>query len=184
MELLIKITQINDFIFCPISIYFHNVYSSVDTLLYQNESQFRGKEAHSTIDYNKLNKKDTITGIDVYSNEFNLIGKIDIYDSKKRKLIERKREIKNIYDGYIFQLYAQYYCMLEMGYEVETLELYSLVDNKSYKIELPENNLDMDKKFKQTLEKMYDFDINQFKQDNEEKCKHCVYEPACDRSRL
>ena len=36
-----------------------------------------------------------------------------------------------------YQLYAQYFCLREMGYEVEKLKLYSLDDNKVYEIPLP-----------------------------------------------
>ena len=36
-----------------------------------------------------------------------------------------------------YQLYAQYFCLTEMGYEVEKLKLYSLDDNKVYEIPLP-----------------------------------------------
>lgn len=37
MEDLILITQLNDFIFCPASIYFHKLYGSESKLLYQTD---------------------------------------------------------------------------------------------------------------------------------------------------
>ena len=67
-------------------------------------------------------------------NNVRIIGKIDIYDKKKELLVERKKHIKEIYDGYVFQLYAQYYCMTEMGYNVSKLQIRSCDDNKIYKI--------------------------------------------------
>lgn len=35
MENAIKISNLNDYIFCPISIYFHNLYGDMDTIMYQ-----------------------------------------------------------------------------------------------------------------------------------------------------
>lgn len=43
MEDLIKITQINDFIFCPASIYFHNLYGDRETTTYQRKEQINVK---------------------------------------------------------------------------------------------------------------------------------------------
>ena len=45
-----------------------------------------------------------LQGIEVYSDIYRIIGKIDIYDRKKEALVERKNKITTIYDGYIFQL--------------------------------------------------------------------------------
>ena len=69
-----------------------------------------------------------------------------------------------------------------MGYEVETLQLHSIDDNRTYIIKLPENDLEMLQKFENTIEQIKVFDANAFVHDNFEKCKHCIYEPACDRS--
>lgn len=38
MEDYIKITQLNDFIFCPVSIYFHNLYEDSEPMLYQGSN--------------------------------------------------------------------------------------------------------------------------------------------------
>ncbi len=66
-----------------------------------------------------------------------IFGKIDIYDVKKKLLIERKKKICKIFIGHLMQVYAQYYCMIEMGYSVEKIIIYSIDDNKKYKIDLP-----------------------------------------------
>src|SRR5574344_2542447 len=95
-------------------------------------------------------------------------------------LIERKRTIKNIYDGYIFQLYAQYYSLSEMGYSVKELQLYSYTDNKVYKEKLPTDNLEMLQKFEQTLIDLRNFTFENFHQTCKNKCENCIYEPACD----
>lgn len=41
MDESILITELNDFIFCPVSIYFHRLYGNMDTMLYQTEAQIR-----------------------------------------------------------------------------------------------------------------------------------------------
>jgi CRISPR-associated protein Cas4 len=182
MDDYIIISNLNDFIFCPASIYFHNLYGSMNTMLYQTSSQINGTSAHETVDSGKYaSPKNVLTAIEVYSEKYNIVGKIDIYDSDTKTLTERKRQIKTIYDGYVFQLYAQYFAMQEMGYDVNKLRFYSMVDNKSYTIDLPEDNPKMLEKFEETIENIKNFDMDKFVQDNVEKCKNCIYEPACDR---
>ena len=84
--------------------------------IYQAKSQTEGLNAHKAIDNKDYTDKKTILqGINVYCSEFNLIGKIDIFDIEKGLLTERKNKIIKIYDGYIYQLYAQYYALKEMG---------------------------------------------------------------------
>ena len=119
--------------------------------------------------------------LDVYCEKYNLVGKIDMFDISTGILTERKKTIKKIYDGYIFQLYAQYFALKEMGYDVKRIQFHSISDNKNYMISLPEDDLDMFEKFEKTIQKIKDFKIENFNQNNIEKCKHCIYEPACDR---
>ena len=68
--------------------------------------------------------------------------------------------IKTIYDGYIFQLYAQYHCLKEMGYKVKKLRLYSMDTNKSYPIPLPEDNQSMQEKFEKLINEINIYDLN------------------------
>ncbi len=97
------------------------------------------------------------THSDIVSEE-----KIDIYDSKQKVLIERKRKITTIYDGYILQLYAQYHALTEMGYFVKEIRLYSLVDNKTYPIALPEDDNNHQEMFEHTLQAIRDFQLEDF----------------------
>lgn len=185
MDNAIIISNLNDFIFCPVSIYFHNLYGNRDTLAYQGKAQINGSKAHEAVDHGTYStRKNIITSLDVYCEKYNIVGKIDIYDGDKKVLIERKRLIKQIYDGYIFQLYAQYFAMKEMGYEVKKIQFYSMADNKMYPVKLPEDNWDMMEKFEKTIDEMRSFNISNFQQSNMEKCKNCIYEPACDRGML
>ena len=50
MEDLILISNLNDFIFCPISIYFHKLYGNQDKLTYQSQYQINGTKAHEKVD--------------------------------------------------------------------------------------------------------------------------------------
>lgn len=154
-------------------------------MTYQNKDQINGSKAHETVDQNKYStKKNIITSLEIYSEHYNIVGKIDIYNADTFTLTERKRTIKQIYDGYVFQLYAQYFGLTESGYIVKYLEFYSMTDNKKYKIPLPKDNPDMLTKFEKTINDMRSFSLESFVQTNKEKCSHCIYEPACDRSLL
>lgn len=179
---IIALSQLNDFIFCPASIYFHNLYGETDNRSFQRTDQVRGTIAHKTIDEKRYStRKDVLMGIDVYSEEYGIAGKIDIFDTSNGVLTERKRKVKIIYDGYVFQLYGQYFCLKEMGYDIKILRIYSMADNKTYDVSRPEDDSSMFNKFLQTLNDMRGFTMDSFKQENTDKCKNCIYEPACDR---
>ena len=182
MEAYMPISIINDFIFCPLSIYFHNLFRT-DDILFQDLPQIEGKQAHQSIDNsNYSSKKSVLQGIEIYSSRLNICGKIDLYDSEKKTLTERKKKIKTIYDGYIFQLYAQYFAMVEMGYEINALKLYSYDDNKSYPVDLPDEDPEMLKKFEDTIRAINEFDPNNYTPQNKEKCTMCIYNTLCDRT--
>lgn len=183
MDTYVLISWLNDFIFCPRSIYFHQLYGKVSNRLYHRSFQIRGTNAHKSIDQKKYTpSKNILQGIDVYSEKYQLCGKIDLYDKKNKLLVERKKKIKTIYDGYMFQLYAQYFCLTEMGYPVEKLKLYSMDDNKNYYVELPENDVKNFKKFEVLLEKIKSFNLLLSFVPNANKCRNCIYSPFCDYS--
>lgn len=178
----ILITQLNDFVFCPASIYFHMLYGETDRISYQSTKQINGTASHQSIDCGTYPaSKGMCLGIDVYCEEYGLIGKIDMFDTIEGILTERKRQVKFLYDGYYFQVYAQCLALREMGYKVKKIRIHSMVDNKNYEIPLPEKNPEMFQKFQQTIQKMHEFKLDEFEQTCMEKCKNCIYEPACDR---
>lgn len=183
MEETILISYLNDFIFCPISIYFHKLYGTMEKSTYQTTKQTAGTNAHIMIDKQQYSDKKTVLqGINVFCSEFNIMGKIDIFNIETGILTERKNKIITIYDGYIFQLYAQYYALTEIGYSVKRIRFHSIKDNKNYDINLPKDNIDMDNKFKQLIQEIKYFDIHNYKPENVKKCENCIYEPSCDRS--
>ena len=182
MELYLKISYLNDFIFCPLSIYYHQLYGSLSERLYYGAPQLDGKATHEAIDEKRYSThKNILQSLDIYSDEYKLCGKIDIFDTEKGLLTERKKHIETIYDGYVFQLYAQCLCMREMGYTVKQLRFYSSDDNKVYPVPLPEDDVQMFEKFKATNKAMQNFNMKSFVPQNEDKCKNCIYNDFCDR---
>ncbi|MFA5211058.1 MAG: type V CRISPR-associated protein Cas4 [Patescibacteria group bacterium] len=180
MEQYIQISKLNDFIFCPYSLYFHSIYENYEKKVFQRSVQTVGTIKHEAIDEDKYSSsKKYLVGIPVYSEKYNLMGKIDIYDQENKFLIERKTKIKNIYDGYKMQLYAQMFCLEEMSFEVKKIFVYSLEDNKKYKIDLP--NETERKNFIDLIEKIQNFDIlkNKDVKVNENKCLNCIYNELC-----
>lgn len=185
METYIPISFLNDFTFCPRSIYFHQLYSNREQLTYQDKPQIEGKQAHEAIDNKTYSTRKTVLqGIAVYSEHYKLYGKIDIFDETKGLLTERKKLIKTIYDGYIFQLYAQYHCLIEMGYQVRKLHLYSMDTNKNYPVSLPIDDEPMQKKFKELIHKINIYNLTEPFQANPNKCTKCIYSNICDKKSM
>lgn len=181
MEEYIQISYLNDFVFCPKSIYFHQLFGEISTRIYHKEAQIRGKAAHSAIEEEKYSsRKDILQGIDIYSAKYGICGKIDLFNIETGVLTERKKHIKKIYDGYVFQLYAQFYGLTEMGYEVRELYLYSTDTNRKYPILLPEDNREMQRAFDKLIYDINNVNLSKFEQKNKEKCAHCVYASLCD----
>ena len=181
MEQPIAITMLNDFVFCPVSIYFHRLYDGMENVLFQERFQLNGTKAHESLDKGTYSAPHVLQGLEVYSVEYNLQGRIDMYNTKTYTLTERKKHVNTVYDGYVFQLYAQCFAMREMGYRVDVIQIHSLDDNKTYPIALPENNEVMLKKFTALLDEIYEFKPQDYVQTNENKCRMCIYATYCDR---
>lgn len=185
MENPVSISNLNDFIFCPASIYFHALDIETESLMYQDDCQINGSAAHEKSDSGRYSdRKNVLQAISVYCEKYNLLGKIDTFDSDTGILTERKKKITTIYDGYVFQIYAQYFALVEMGFTVNTLRLYSMSDNKAHNVLLPQNNQEMFEKFEALLNDMSVFRLNGFKQQNRQKCERCIYETLCSFSAL
>lgn len=177
----IPISQLNDFIFCPYSIYLHNVYMEADEDLYHATPQVRGKIAHSSIDKKTYSsKKNDILSLPVYSDELGVMGKIDLLKLNEKILIERKFQLKQIFQGQIYQLWAQYFCLIEMGYDVNKIAFYEISTNKMLLQETPL------KKEKESLINFIDlikkFDPHKPISTNPIKCSHCIYCSLCDKT--
>ncbi|MCD8298261.1 MAG: type V CRISPR-associated protein Cas4 [Opitutae bacterium] len=174
------ITQINDFVFCPRSIYFHDIYRcTTDEEFYHQTPQKIGQYSHKAIDENKYSsRQDVITGLTVYSRKYNLVGRIDILDMRENLLTERKYSVTAIYDGFKYQLYAQALALGEMGYEVKRMQIHSAKDNRNYEIAMPDQA--EIQKFESVIAAMNSFSMTQPFTQNPKKCEHCIYNPLCD----
>lgn len=175
----ILISWLNDFIFCPRSIFWHNLYGNFADSTYKELPQIQGLQAHESIDQKKYStSKKWISSLEVYSEELNITGKIDLLNTETAELVERKRQIKKIYDGYLLQVWAQYFCLKEMKYNVDKIYLHSLIDNKRYKINIPKNT--EKEKIKKIIKKMQNFSMEDKFSPNKEKCNKCIYSELCD----
>ncbi len=182
MDNIINISQLNDFIFCPYSIYLHNVYNALDDNQFHDVPQTKGRQAHSTVDTGSYSTKaSVITAMPVYSEKYALMGKIDQYFADTGKLVERKRTIKIIYDGYKLQLYAQYFCLDEMGFAVNSLKFHSMTDNKNYPLAMPDKAITL--WFERHLYKIRHYNpAMALTNINSNKCKYCIYRHLCDQT--
>lgn len=181
MDNFIAISTLNDFIFCPYSIYLHNVYMETDEGVYHATPQTRGRIAHETVDLKRTsNRADELQSLPVISHIYGLTGKIDIYRGREKKLIERKFQLKNIYQGQIYQLWAQYLCMVEMGYRVDAIAFYDISTNKMIPVALPsEEQLSQ---FLLFIQAYRNYDPSEPIWTNRNKCKHCIYCSLCDKT--
>ena len=151
-----------------------------DEGLYHATPQTRGRIVHETVDQKKSsNRSNDLLALPVISEEYGLIGKIDIYRGRERRLIERKYQLKRIYQGQIYQLWAQYLCMVEMGYDVKTIAFYEISTNKMIPVELP-NEVQL-KDFRAFLDSFRCYVPSQPMKTNINKCMHCIYCGICDK---
>lgn len=169
MDTAIPISAINDFLFCPKSLYLHSIYSSFDTTTYHDNPQTIGRISHENIENSTYTtSRHILQALSVYSAYLGVKGKIDIFDSKTGYLIERKYRVKAIYKGFRYQLYAQMYCLEELGYKVKKLFIQSLSDNKRYEISIPTQ--EERKEFENVILQMKSFDAIAL---NSHTCNHC-----------
>ena len=153
-----------------------------DEDMYKATPQLSGGNAHSAINNrSSTTRKDDIMALPVYSDELGLTGIIDIYKGEQHLLIERKNNLKQIFRGQIYQLWAQYFCMIEMGYHIEKIAFYEISTNKMMYQPIPS---DKDKAELVTfIQKFRDYspDTTHFVV-NPNKCRHCIYCNLCDKT--
>lgn len=152
-----------------------------DEELFHATPQVRGKLEHESVDKKTAStRKNDLMNLPVFSEKYGLVGKIDIYKGDQQHLIEKKYQLKNIYQGQIYQLWAQMFCLEEMGYSVKRLSLYETSTNKSIPIELPNEN-DV-RKFAEFIEKYHHYSPDEPIDVNVNKCRHCIYCSLCDKT--
>jgi len=175
MDSYISISTINDFLYCPRSLYLHSIYSSFEANTYHDTPQTIGTIAHENIEKGTYTTtRHIFLGLSVTSNRLGIKGRIDLYDSQKHLLIERKYRVKQVYLGFIYQLYGQMYCLLEAEYPVEELLIQSLSDNKRYKIPLPIT--EEKEAFESVIEQMRSFTWDNLKTHSCSHCQNHIYD--------
>lgn len=180
MENFINITMLNDFIFCPYSIYLHSIYDKSQEEVYYSKFQFKGKRLHDFIDNNK-DKKDWKNAF-VYSEKYKIYGKIDEYKRNTEELIEYKSKATILFKGYYYQLWSQYLCLKEMGINVKRLFFYDFKEKTKIPVEFPTNkNIDELVLHIKTVQR---FDFSLDIPINSNKCNRCIYRNLCDKTIL
>ena len=87
----IPLSVLNDFVFCPYSIYLHQVYMEADEDVYKAAPQTRGTVAHEPVDRKTSStRRGELLSLPVYSDTLGIAGKIDVYKTEGCRLIERK----------------------------------------------------------------------------------------------
>lgn len=179
----VPISMLNDFVFCPYSIYLHNIYMEADEDTYHAVPQVRGKISHYTIDKKHYSSsKDVLVSLPVFSNRLGVYGVIDIYDKKQKQLIERKYRLKKIFRGQLYQLWAQYYCMVEMGYKVEEIAFYEMATNVSHVVAIPSDEDILE--LRDAIERFRCFSPDSEYVQEAGKCSHCIYVNLCDKTNV
>ena len=178
----IALATLNDFIFCPYSIYLHSVYMETDGDVYKAAPQTRGTIVHGATDRKTGSTRlADIMALPVYSDELGISGKIDVFKQDKGLLVERKNNLKQIFRGQIYQLWGQYFCLREMGYDVKQIAFYEISANRMIPVQLPgeEGKAEL-KRFIDRF-KSYDPLTTPFTV-NPNKCLHCIYCNLCDKT--
>lgn len=180
MENFLPITYLNDFVFCPYSVYLHQVFDNSNELIYHAEPQQKGRTAHITIDEPENKKQNILKSIYVLSKQLGVYGKIDTFYLDEQRLVESKYRITALYKGYYYQLWAQYFALTEMGYIIKELVFYSISDKKTYPVAIPQQT--EFEELKQHIDTIIHFDFEQKINTNPAKCVRCIYAALCDKT--
>ena len=178
MDGYVSFSQLNDFSFCLYSLYVHTLYESYKTSIYHDTPQTEGKAAHETIDDGTYKRKGWVTSMPLCSPSLQIFGKCDLFHPASGVLVERKRTIRNIYDGQKFQVWAQALCLIEMGYVVREIYLHSLTDNIRHTLPVPDDAIKS--LIQSEVKKIQNFTLNQKESSpSSSKCAHCIYATLC-----
>lgn len=147
---------------------------------YHAAPQTKGKLAHKGVDTKTSSTSSKILmALSIVSNELKVYGKIDTYNKDTETLVERKYNLKTIYLGQIYQLWAQYFCMTEMGYNIKAIAFYEIATNKMKPISIPTERNKTE--LKQFIKSFIEYNPENNIEINENKCKHCIYSSLCDK---
>ncbi len=154
-----------------------------DKGLYHATPQTKGVVAHEQLD-DRIEQElpDDLYGLAVYSDRLGVMGKIDHYNVSAKRLIEYKNNLKQIFRGQLYQLWAQYFCMIEMGFEINAIGFYELSSGRFIPVDLPDsvewNELN------QFIARFKNYNPEDSLKVNVNKCIHCIYCNLCDKSEV
>ncbi len=184
METYLPITYLNDFIFCPYSLYLHQVFDQNSEDAYSALPQQRGKAFHAHIDSfeeaRASEKEKVLKGIYVISRSLGVYGKIDTLHLEEKKLVESKYFISRLYQGYYYQIWSQYFALCEMGFEVSSIEFFSIKDSITIPLPIPKES--QREELKAHIRKVARFDFETEIKVNPSKCRNCIYAALCDKT--
>ncbi len=183
MDGFVSFSQLNDFLFCPRSLYLHSLYYGYKTSLFHDTAQANGTAAHETIDNNTYKRKGWVSGIWLCSPTYGIYGKCDLYNATTGVLVERKRTVHRLFLGLIMQVWAQAVCLEERGNIVGKIFLHSLTDNIKHSVKLPDAGVKSQLKALVYDIKSYTLlqgDLNP----SVYKCQNCIYAPLCPLANL
>ena len=153
-----------------------------DEDLYKATPQLSGSDAHYATDNGSSStRKGDVMALPVFSDELGITGIIDIYKGEQHLLIERKNNLKHIFRGQVYQLWAQYFCMVEMGYHIEKIAFYEISTNKMLYQALPTDKDKVELMAFINNFRNYSPDSTHFII-NPNKCRHCIYCNLCDKT--
>ena len=109
MENPIIISNLNDFIFCPASIYFHNIYGQQDRRLYQSEKQLNGTKVPETVDEAK-NNRNVLHAMDVYCGVLHTM-----FYMRKSLVCDVMEPFRAIVDEQVKKSLFNFYCCRSNG---------------------------------------------------------------------
>lgn len=174
----IPISRLNDFLFCPYSIYLHQVYGTADEEVCKAEPQKAGVFEHGKI----LDGQETGTfrNLPVFSDEYGIAGVIDEYDPGKKTLTEYKNNLPTVFPGQKMQLWGQYICLTGNGLEVQSIRFVEISTGKEYPI--PPPGTDELKNLRKLIDRIRQYDPSYQIETNPNKCQKCIYCPLCEKT--
>lgn len=182
MDGLIPITNLNDFLFCPYSIYLHGVYHGAEGETVKATVQNKGTLTHQKENSEKRSQQGVITELPVISEKIGIQGVIDSLDTLTGTLTEYKNHLKGPFKGQIIQIQAQALCLHEMGYEVKIARLLVLSDRHVIEVPLPSRA--EKKEITKLVKKIKAYNPEDEIPVNINKCKKCIYCALCEKSEM
>lgn len=174
----IPISHINDFLFCPYSIYLHSVYGAAEEEFCKAVPQKAGTMAHEKITRDE--REGVLHDRPVRSEELGIAGIIDEFDTTTGTLTEYKNRTGRLFPGQFMQLYGQYFCLLEEGLTVNALRFVEISSGKETPVPLP--GKEEEELLSDIVERIGSFSPSDEIPINPNKCSKCIYCMLCEKT--